>query len=100
MKCHQFGVELIEGHAMPDHVHLCLSIPPKYSVANTVGRIKGKSAVRIHRDYIGKRGGSKGFSIVPTLWRGNAYPGTLQRPVSWRWSVINRIPTQSVGTMN
>ncbi len=42
--CHQFGVELIEGHAMPDHVHLCLSIPPKLSVANPVGRIKGKSA--------------------------------------------------------
>jgi putative transposase len=50
--CQQFGVELIEGHAMPDHVHLCLSIPPKYSIANTVGRLKGKSAVRIHRDYI------------------------------------------------
>jgi len=49
--CKQFGVELIEGHAMPDHVHLCLSIPPKYSIANTVGRLKGKSAVRIHREY-------------------------------------------------
>ena len=62
----QIGVELIEGHAMPDHVHLCLSIPPKYSVANTVGRIKGKSTVRIHRDYIGKRGSSKGFHFWST----------------------------------
>ena len=35
--CRQFGVELIEGHAMADHVHMCLSIPPKFSVANTVG---------------------------------------------------------------
>jgi REP element-mobilizing transposase RayT len=34
------GIELVEGHAMPDHVHLCLSIPPKYSVANAVGRLK------------------------------------------------------------
>lgn len=33
----QQGVELVEGHAMADHIHLCLSIPPKSSVANTVG---------------------------------------------------------------
>ncbi len=64
--CHQFGVELVEGHAMPEHVHLCLSIPPKYSVANTVGRIKGKSAVRIHRDYIGEYLSSKGFHFWST----------------------------------
>ncbi len=64
--CHQFGAELIEGHAMPDHVHLRLSIPPKFSVANTVGRIKGKSAARIHREYIGKRGSSKGFHFWST----------------------------------
>ncbi len=35
---------------MPDHVHMCLSIPPKYSVSHTVGFLKGKSAVRIHRE--------------------------------------------------
>jgi putative transposase len=39
---------------MPDHVHLCLSIPPKYSVANAVGRLKGKAAIRIHREYLGR----------------------------------------------
>ncbi len=49
--CQQIDVELIEGHAMPDHVHLCLSIPPKYSPAYTIGFLKGKSAVRIHRQY-------------------------------------------------
>ncbi|MDM8543278.1 IS200/IS605 family transposase [Desulfococcaceae bacterium HSG9] len=42
--------KLHEGHAMPDHVHLCLSIPPKFSVSNTIGYIKGKSAIRIHRE--------------------------------------------------
>ena len=52
--CRQEGVELVEGHAMPDHVHLCLSIPPKYSVAHTVGFLKGKSAIRIHRQYLGR----------------------------------------------
>ena len=38
--CRQRGIELLEGHAMPDHIHLCLSIPPKYSVANTIGFLK------------------------------------------------------------
>ena len=51
----QRGVELLEGHAMPDHVHLCLSIPLKYNVSYTVGFLKGKSAVRIHRELLRKR---------------------------------------------
>ncbi len=50
--CEQKGVSLLEGHACSDHVHLFLSIPPKYSVANTVGFLKGKSAVRIHRELL------------------------------------------------
>jgi putative transposase len=49
--CEQRGIELIEGHAMADHVHMCLRIPPKYSVAYTLGFLKGKSAIRIHRQY-------------------------------------------------
>jgi putative transposase len=53
--CEQLGVELLEGHALADHVHLCVSIPPKYSVANTVGFLKGKSAVKIHRELLGER---------------------------------------------
>ena len=53
--CRQRGVELIEGRAMPDHIHLCLSIPPKYSVSHTLGFLKGKSAVRIHRELMGQR---------------------------------------------
>jgi putative transposase len=51
----QRGVELVEGRAMPDHVHMCLSIPPKFSVAHTVGFLKGKSAVRIHRELLRER---------------------------------------------
>ncbi len=53
--CRQKGVELLEGHSMPDHIHMCLSIPPKYSVAHTIGFLKGKSAVRIHRDLLHER---------------------------------------------
>ena len=45
---------MIEGHLMPDHIHMCLSIPPKDSVAFAIGFIKGKSAVRIHRHVLGK----------------------------------------------
>ena len=53
--CEQRGVQLVEGHIMPDHVHMCLSIPPKHSVAHTVGFLKGKSAVRIHRELLHER---------------------------------------------
>ena len=40
---------------MPDHVHMCLSIPPKLSVSNVVGYLKGKSAIAIARDFKGKQ---------------------------------------------
>ena len=44
-----------EGHLMPDHVHMLLSVPPKYSVSNVMGFIKGKSAIHIARVYAGRR---------------------------------------------
>ena len=47
--------EIIEGHMMSDHVHMLISIPPKYSVAQVVGFIKGKSAIHIARNYLGHR---------------------------------------------
>ncbi|MEK6642635.1 MAG: IS200/IS605 family transposase [Planctomycetota bacterium] len=53
--CRQREVELIEGHCMPDHIHMCVSIPPKYSVSHTLGFLKGKSAVRIHRELMRHR---------------------------------------------
>ena len=45
--CRYKGIEIIEGHMMPDHVHLLLSIPPKYSVSEIMGYLKGKSALMI-----------------------------------------------------
>ena len=51
---------------MPDHIHLCLSIPPKLSVAYTIGRLKGKSAVRIHLDYVKGKGNAKGYHFWST----------------------------------
>ena len=44
-----------EGHLMADHVHMLLSIPPKYSVAQVVGFIKGKAAIHIARTFMGRR---------------------------------------------
>ena len=44
---------IIEGHLMGDHVHLLISIPPKYAVSQVVGYIKGKSAIHIARTYAG-----------------------------------------------
>jgi putative transposase len=53
--CRQKGIELVEGHCMPDHIHLGLGIPPKYSVAYTLGYLKGKRAVRSHRELLQER---------------------------------------------
>jgi putative transposase len=47
----QKGVVIEEGHLMRDHVHMCLSIPPKYSVSTVVGFLKGKSAISIAKNF-------------------------------------------------
>ena len=54
--CRQKGVGLVEGKAMPDHIHMLLSVPPKYSIAMTMGYLKGKSAIRIHREVLRTKG--------------------------------------------
>ncbi len=46
---------VIEGHLLPDHVHVLISIPPKYAVAQVVGYLKGKSAIHIARAYMGRK---------------------------------------------
>lgn len=45
--CDQKGIEIIEAELCPDHVHMLVSIPPKYSVAQIMGYLKGKSALMI-----------------------------------------------------
>ena len=47
--------KILEGHLQPDHVHILMSIPPKYSVAQVVGYVKGKSAIHIARNFLGQR---------------------------------------------
>jgi putative transposase len=68
--CRQKEVELLEGHAMPDHIHLVLSVPPKLSIAMVLGYLKGKSAIHIHRQlegvnrgFTGKHFWSRGYCV-------------------------------------
>lgn len=49
--CAYKGVEIIEAEACPDHIHMLLSIPPKYSVAQIMGYLKGKSSLMIFEKY-------------------------------------------------
>lgn len=57
------GVVIEEGHLMKDHVHICLSIPPKYAVSNVVGYLKGKSAISIAKNFRGKQRNFNGESF-------------------------------------
>lgn len=72
---HQKESEVEEGHLRADHVHMMLSIPPKYSVATVVGFLKGKSAIWIARNFgeatrgfIGKNFWARGY-FVSTVGR-------------------------------
>ena len=54
---------VLEGHLQSDHVHVLISIQPKYSVAQVVGYMKGKSAIHIARTYLGQRKNYRGMSF-------------------------------------
>ena len=64
---------VIEGHLMSDHVHMMFSIPPKYSVSQVVGFIKGKSAIQIARNFQGRK---KNF-IGQNFWARGYYVSTV-----------------------
>jgi putative transposase len=55
--------KVLEGYLQPDHVHILLSIPPKYSVAQVVGYMKAKSAIHIARTYMGQKKNYAGMSF-------------------------------------
>ena len=67
--------DIEEGHLMPDHVHILISIPPKYSVAHVVGYIKGKSAIHIARTWAGRR---KNF-VGQHFWARGYFVSTVGR---------------------
>ena len=67
--------KIIEGHMMPDHMHMLISIPPKYSVSQIMGYIKGKSAIQIARTYVGRK---KNFT-GENFWARGYYVSTAGR---------------------
>ena len=64
-----------EGHLMPDHVHMMISIPPKHAVSQVVGYIKGKSAIHLARVY-GER--KRGF-VGQSFWARGYFVSTVGR---------------------
>ena len=64
-----------EGHLQLDHVHMLLSIPPKYAVAQVLGYIKGKSAIHVARTYLGRRQNFTGQHF----WARGYYVSTVGR---------------------
>lgn len=52
--------EILEGHMLGDHVHVMMSVPPKYAVSQVVGYMKGKSAIHIARNYMGRKRNFRG----------------------------------------
>jgi putative transposase len=64
-----------EGHLLPDHVHMMISIPPKYAVSQVIGFIKGKSAIHIARAY----GGRKRNYVGQHFWARGYFASTVGR---------------------
>ena len=70
--------QILEGHLMPDHVHMLIAIPPKYAVSQVVGYIKGKSAIHLarvygerKRNFVGQHFWARGY-FVSTVGRDEA----------------------------
>ena len=68
--CEWKQVEILEGNVQKDHIHLVLSVPPKYSIAETIGFIKGKSTIKVFdrhlelkRRYWGRHFWAKGYCV-------------------------------------
>jgi len=67
--------EILEGHIMPDHVHMLLSVPPKHPVSRVAGALKGKSAVYIARTFRGRKRNFTGESF----WARGYFVSTVGR---------------------
>jgi REP-associated tyrosine transposase len=63
----------VEGCLRADHIHMCVSIPPKYAVSSVIGYIKGKSAISIARNFKGRKRNFTGESF----WARGFYISTV-----------------------
>ena len=75
-----------EGHLMADHVHMLLSIPPKYAVSQVVGYIKGKSAIHLarvygerKRNFVGQHFWARGFFVTGRRRHPSLHPQSRER---------------------
>jgi putative transposase len=71
----QKACRIEEGHLLAEHVHLLISMPPKYSVAQVVGFIKGKAAIHIAQTFMGRRQNCTGHHC----WARGSYVSTVAR---------------------
>ena len=67
--------QIVEGHLMPDHVHMLIAIPPKYAVSQVVGFLKGKSAIHLARVY----GERKRSFVGQHFWARGYFVSTVGR---------------------
>lgn len=87
--CEYKGIEILEGKACIDHIHLCMSVPPKYSVATVVGYLKGKSSMIVFEKYSRLKKNFKGHSF----WARCYYVSTVGLD---EWKVRKYIQNQEV----
>lgn len=71
----RMGSKILEGHLMTDHVHMLISIPPKYSISQVIGYMKGKSAIHIAREHLGRGKNYTGMSF----WARGYFVSTVGR---------------------
>ena len=71
--CEYKGVEIIEANACRDHIHMCVSIPPKFAVASIVGYLKGKSAIEVFEKFSKLRRNFRGHHF----WARGYYVSTV-----------------------
>jgi putative transposase len=76
---------ILEGHLMRDHLHMLISIPQKYSVAQVVGFMKGKSAIQIARTFGGR--------TRPAIGGMRRRLRSMRHPTEWSWYIL--MPTMS-----
>lgn len=87
--------EIVEGHMVQDHVHMLIKIPPKYSIAEVVGFIKGKSAIAVARQFSGRKRNFNGES----LWaRGYAVSSVGFNEEEIKNYVVNQVQLDGAGS--
>ena len=104
--------QIVEGHLMPDHVHMMIATPPKYAVSQVIGFIKGKSAIylaRVYaerkRNFVGQHFWARGYfvstSVATRQWYGSTSRSRSKRTSGWTHSACgDEAPPNPGGAKN